>query len=73
MVNTKLLGLQIDNHLNLKNHVDQTIPKLSGACYAVRSSSTSATLTLSDQFISLIFTTIKHETVFGVICPTVER
>jgi hypothetical protein len=36
-VNTKFLGLQIDSHLNWKNHVDQLVPKLSGACYAVRS------------------------------------
>ena len=35
-VNTKFLGLQIDNHLNWKNHIDQLIPKLSRACYAVR-------------------------------------
>ena len=34
---TKFLGLQIDNHLKLKNHIDQLIPTLSGACYAVRS------------------------------------
>jgi hypothetical protein len=36
-VNMKFLGLQIDNHLNLTNHIDKLIPKLSGACYAVRS------------------------------------
>jgi hypothetical protein len=34
---TKFLGLQIDNHLHCKNHFDHLIPKLSGACYAVRS------------------------------------
>jgi hypothetical protein len=34
---TKFLGLQIDNHLNWKNHINQFIPKLSGASYAVRS------------------------------------
>jgi hypothetical protein len=36
-VKTKFLGLHIDNHLNWKNHIDQMIPKLSGACYTVRS------------------------------------
>jgi hypothetical protein len=35
-VQTKFLGLQIDNHLNWANHIAQLIPKLSGACYAVR-------------------------------------
>jgi hypothetical protein len=36
-VNTKFLGLQLDNRLNWKNHIDQMIPKLSGACYTARS------------------------------------
>jgi hypothetical protein len=35
-VNLKFLGIQIDNHLNGKNHVDQIIPKLSTACCMVR-------------------------------------
>jgi hypothetical protein len=35
---TEFLGSQIDNHLNWKNCIDQLIPKLSEACYAVRSS-----------------------------------
>jgi hypothetical protein len=35
-VNTKYLGLQIDNHLSWSNHIDKLIPKLSGACYSVR-------------------------------------
>jgi hypothetical protein len=35
-VKTKFLGLHIGNHLNWKNHIDQMIPKLSGACYTVR-------------------------------------
>ena len=33
-MNTKFLGVQIDNHIILKNHTDQMIPMLSGACYA---------------------------------------
>jgi hypothetical protein len=36
-VNMKFLGLQIDNRLNWTNQTDKLIPKLSGACYAVRS------------------------------------
>jgi len=35
IVNTKCLGLQIDNHLHWKNHNEQMIPKLSALCYAV--------------------------------------
>ena len=33
--NTQFFGLQIDNHINWKNHTEQMIPKLSGACHAV--------------------------------------
>jgi hypothetical protein len=33
---TKFLGSQIDNHMNRKNRIEQTIPKLSAVCYAIR-------------------------------------
>ena len=36
MVNTKFLGLPIDNNLNWKNHIEKMITNLSGACYAIR-------------------------------------
>jgi hypothetical protein len=36
-VNSKFLGLHLDNHLNSKDHIDQMISKLSEACYAVSS------------------------------------
>jgi hypothetical protein len=35
-VNTKYLGMHLDNHLNWKDHIDQIIPKLSAPCYVVR-------------------------------------
>jgi len=35
-VNLKFLAIQIDSHLNWRNHIDQIIPKLSVACYMVR-------------------------------------
>jgi hypothetical protein len=35
-VNWKCFGIQINSHLNWKNHIDQMIPKLSAACYMVR-------------------------------------
>jgi hypothetical protein len=37
VVNTKFLGLQIDNHLYWQTHFNQLVPKLSQACYAVSS------------------------------------
>jgi hypothetical protein len=33
--NTKFIGLQSENHINWKNHTEQMIPKLSGACHAI--------------------------------------
>jgi len=33
----KFLGLQIDNHLNWKDQIEQMIPRLSAACYTIRS------------------------------------
>jgi len=35
-VNTKFLGLQIDKHINWKNHTEQMIPKLSETRYSTR-------------------------------------
>jgi hypothetical protein len=34
--NTKFLGVQIDNHLNWKCHIDQILPKLSTAGFVIR-------------------------------------
>ena len=36
-MNTEFLGLQIDKRINWKNDIEQMIPKLSGACYAISS------------------------------------
>jgi hypothetical protein len=36
-IHSTFLGLQLDNHLNWKYHIDQMIPKLSGVCSTVRS------------------------------------
>jgi hypothetical protein len=35
-INIKFLGIKINSCLTWKNHIDQMIPKLSAACYAVR-------------------------------------
>jgi hypothetical protein len=35
-VSLKFLGIQLDSHLNWKNHIDQINPKLSAAGYMVR-------------------------------------
>jgi hypothetical protein len=38
-INTNFLGLQIDNHLNWKNHIDLMIPKVHKACCEMNSMS----------------------------------
>ena len=37
MVSTEFFGLQTDNQLICKNHIEQMTHKLIGACYMVRS------------------------------------
>jgi hypothetical protein len=49
---TKYLGLQIHNNLNWKNHIELMLPKLSRACYAVRSLSL---ISSTDTFKSIYF------------------
>jgi hypothetical protein len=56
VVNTKFLGIHLDNHLNWKDHIDQIIPKLSAACYTVKTDVSFCQSKLSSQFTSLIFT-----------------
>jgi hypothetical protein len=64
-VNTEFLGLQIDNRLNWKNHVDQLVPKLSGACYAVRSvSHISSIETLRSLHFSHFHSVMKYGIIF---------
>jgi hypothetical protein len=33
---TEILGMYIGNHMNWKNHIEQTLPKLSVACFSIR-------------------------------------
>jgi hypothetical protein len=61
----KFLGLQIDNHLNWTNHIDKLIPKLSAACYAVRSMfHFSNTDTLKSVYFAYFHSIIKYGIIF---------
>jgi hypothetical protein len=63
--NTTFLGLHLDNHLNWKDHVDQMVPKLSGACYAVRSMfHISNVSTLKSIYFAYFHSIIKHGIIF---------
>ena len=41
----KCLGLELDRFLNWKNHIDKLLPKLSSACFAIRSMSSHCNIT----------------------------
>jgi hypothetical protein len=64
-VHTKFLGLQIDSHLNWKTHVDQLVPKLSEACYAVRSLSHISNIdTLKSIYFAYFHSLMKYGIIF---------
>jgi hypothetical protein len=64
-INTKFLGLQIDNHLNWKNHIDLMTPKLSRACYAIRAvSHISSTDTLKSIHFAYFHSIMKYGIIF---------
>jgi hypothetical protein len=74
MVNTQYLGLQTDNHLNWKNHIEQMIRKLSGACYAVRSMVHISNInTLKSINYAYFHSIIKYGIGSGVTLPTRRR
>jgi hypothetical protein len=52
-VNSKFLGLENDNHINRRSHIDQLFVV---SCMQLDSCCISAILTLSEQFILLTFT-----------------
>jgi hypothetical protein len=58
---TILFGLQIDNHINWKNHTKQMIPKISAACYAVRTTVHNSNInTLKSFFCAYFHPIIKY-------------
>ena len=63
-MNTKFLGLKIDNHRNWKCHIEEMIPKLSGACYAVRMGHISNINTLKSIYIAYFHSIIKYGIIF---------
>jgi hypothetical protein len=65
-VNTKYLGVQIDNHPNWMNSTEQMIPKLSGAYYAVRSVVHISNInTLKSIYSAYFHFVIKYGIIFG--------
>jgi hypothetical protein len=56
VLTTKFLGLQIDNKLNPKKHIEYIIPKLSPACFAMRA----VTPLLKINTLKLIYSAYLH-------------
>jgi hypothetical protein len=62
---TKFLCLQIDNHINWKNYIEQMIPKVRGACYAIRSVVHVSNINTFKSIYSAYFlSVIKYEIIF---------
>ena len=65
---TILFDLQIDNHTNWKNHTEEMIPKISAACYAVRSTVHISNINILKSFYCAYF----HPIIKYVICFCVK-
>jgi hypothetical protein len=64
-VNTKFLGLQIDNHLNWQNHTNQLVPELTSACYAIRSMQHTSNIDiLKSIYFAYFHSSIKYGIIF---------
>jgi hypothetical protein len=59
------LSSQIDNRLNHTNRIDKLIPKISGACYAVRSM---CHISNTDTLKSIYFAYFHLIMKYGIIC-----
>ena len=65
-VNTKFLALQIDNHINWKNHTEEMTPMLSGAYYAIRLMGHISNInTLKSIYYAYCHSVIKYGIIFG--------
>jgi hypothetical protein len=74
IVSTGFLGIHLDNHQNWKDHIDQIIPKLSAACYAVRQMYHFVNQnTLKSIYFAYFHSIVKYGIIFGVIHPTAGR
>jgi hypothetical protein len=73
-VNKKFLGLQTDNHINWKNHIEQMIQKLSRVYYATRLlDHISNSKNLKSIYYAYCHSIIKYGIFFGGTLPTVGR
>jgi hypothetical protein len=61
---TKFLGMCIDNHMNWKNHINQTLSKLSTACFSIRN----LIHTLNPDILHMVYLVYFHSILtYGII------
>jgi hypothetical protein len=61
---TKFLGMYIDNHMNWKDHIEQILPKLSVACFSIRT----LTYTLNLDNLHMVYFAYFHSVLtYGII------
>ena len=53
--NTKFWGLELDKHVNWKNHIKKILPKLVGACYLIQRLYTSCNINTLRMIYFFIF------------------
>ena len=66
-------GLQINNHINWKNCIEEMIPKLTGACYAAKSMVHISNINSVTSVYSTYFHSIITHGLFWVTLPTVGK
>jgi hypothetical protein len=65
-LDTKFLGIHVDSTLSWKIHIEQIIPKLSAACYAMRSIKPFMTQeTLKMVYYAYFHSIMNYELIFG--------
>ena len=74
IMNTKFLGLPIDNNIIWKNHIVLMIPALTEACYAIRSMDNIRNINiLKSIYYAYFHSILKYGISFWVTFPTVGR
>jgi hypothetical protein len=67
---TKCLGMCIDNHINWKNHIKQLLPKLSVACFSIRT----LTYTLNQDNLHMVYFAYFHSVLtYGIIFWEIQQ
>ena len=74
VTNGTFLGLELDNNINWKNHVGKILPKLSRACYTIRTMYPNSSLhTLQMIYFAYLHLILEYGIISGVTLPKAEE